>query len=74
MKITIELLQEAINSLRSEPIVIQIISGCLLFFVVLFFVRFVIPAIWVGFQYGGIIRQLRRIKRTKDRDLTPIFA
>jgi hypothetical protein len=71
---TIELLQDVINSLRSEPIFIQIISGILLFFVVIFIVRFLIPAIWLGFQYDAIIRRLRSSKRTKDIDLTPIFA
>ena len=53
MRITIEFLQDVINSLRSEPIFIQIISGILLFFVVMFIVRFLIPAISVGFQYDA---------------------
>ena len=74
MNVTIESIQATVDYFQSEPIVIQVISGFLLFFAVLFLVRFVIPAIWVGFQYGAIIRRLRLIKRTKDRDLTPIFA
>lgn len=67
-------LQATIDFVRTAPIIIQIVSGVLFFFMILFVFRFLIPAIWMRLQLSAIIRRLRRIKRTKDRDLTPIFA
>jgi len=67
-------MKPAIDFIVGAPFIIQMVAGVLLFLATFFLVRFVIPAAFIWFRLRGVVRRLRRLKRTEDRDPTPIFA
>ncbi len=69
-----EIVQQAIQFFQSAPMTIRIVSGLLIFLAVLFFFRFLLPALWMHMRFSSMIRQLQRIKRENGVDIAPIFA
>jgi hypothetical protein len=63
-----------IDLIVGAPFIIQMVAGILAFLAAFFVARFVIPAVFILFRLRGVVRRLRRLKRSEDRDPTPIFA
>jgi len=63
-----------IDFIVGAPFIIQMAAGILAFLAAFFVASFVIPAVFILFRLRGVVRRLRRLKRTVNRDLTPIFA
>jgi biopolymer transport protein ExbB/TolQ len=74
MRIIIEFIQDVLNFVLVAPIIIKIVASVLLILTIAFIVVFVIRAVWFWFQLRGVVRHLRRLKRTEERDPAPIFA
>jgi hypothetical protein len=66
--------QELANFIQTEPAVIQIVAGAILALIVLFLLRFVLPAVWIWFRLRGVVHRLRRLRKSKDRNPASIFA
>jgi hypothetical protein len=76
MKPVIDFIMEAIDFVAGAPFGIQFVA-CILAFLVVFFVsRFGLPAVFILFRLGAVVRRLQglNLKRTENRDPTPIFA
>ena len=67
-------MKPVIDFIVGAPFVIQFVTGVLAFLVVFFVARFVLPAVFILFRLRGVVPRLRRLKRTEQRDPTPIFA
>jgi hypothetical protein len=73
MQIT-KLLLETINFCSNTPLIIQIVVATLFLFILIFVIRFVVPAIWIWYRLRRVARRLRLLKGTEIRDPAPIFA
>jgi len=67
-------MKPVIDFIVGAPLIIQMVAGILALLSALFIARFLIPAVFILFRLGNVGRRLRRLKRTEDRDPTPIFA
>lgn len=67
-------MKPVIDLIVGAPFIIQMVAGTLAFLAAFFVALFVIPAVFILFRLRGVVRRLRRLKRTDDRDPTPIFA
>jgi hypothetical protein len=70
----IEVAQQAIQFFQSAPIVIRIVSSALSFLVILFFFRFLLPALWMDMRFSSVIRRLQHIRRKKEGDVASAFT
>jgi ABC-type transporter Mla subunit MlaD len=67
-------LWEAPEFIQTAPIVIQTVAGIIVVFVLFFLLRFVVPGVWIWFRLRGVVRRLRRLRKSEDRDPAPLFA
>jgi hypothetical protein len=67
-------MKPVINFIVGVAFIIQMMASILAFLADFFVERFVIPAVFIRSRLRGVVRRLRRLKRTEDRDPTPIFA
>jgi MotA/TolQ/ExbB proton channel family len=67
-------LQEAVEFIQTAPIVIQTVAGIILLFSLFFLLRFIVPGVWVWLRLRSVVRRLRRLRKTDDRNPAPIFA
>ena len=74
MKPTIDFMNPVIDFVVGAPFIIQLVAGTLATLTAFFVARFVIPAFFLLFRLRGVVRRLRRLKRTENRDPTSIFT
>ena len=74
MNMTFAFSREAAGFIETAPIVIQTLAGSILVFVLFFLIRFVPPGVWIWFRLRGVVRRLRHLSKTEDRNPAPIFA
>jgi ABC-type transporter Mla subunit MlaD len=74
MNTTFAFLREVSEFIQTAPIVTQTVAGVILVFVLFFFLRFVIPGVWIWFRLRGVVRCLWRLKKAEERNPAPIFA
>ena len=67
------LMKPVIDFIMEAPFIIQMVAGILVFLAAFFVFRFVLPAVFNLFRLRRVVRRLRRLTRTEDRDPTPIF-
>src|SRR5258708_35667114 len=67
-------MKPVIDFIMEATFIIQMVAGILLFLAAFFVTRFVLPAVFILFRLRRVVRRLQRLKRTEDRDPTPIFA
>jgi hypothetical protein len=66
--------QGVVEFIETASIVIQAVAGVILLFALLFLLRFIIPGLWIWVRLRSVVRRLRRLRKTDDRDAAPIFA
>jgi len=67
-------LQMALAFLRSAPIIIQMVSGFLVFFSTAFILLFFFPALWKLFKLTVIVRRLKALAKSGSQDPGIIFV
>jgi hypothetical protein len=74
MNIMFVFLREAVEFIQTAPIVIQTVAAVILLFILFFLLRFVVPGVWIWFRLRGVVRRLRHLRKTDDRNPAPTFA